>query len=461
MVKVKVLVRDINSNPDDEGYLNGIQSAVEEIFDTLGGSELLKSSNDVYIKPNGIDSKPYAYTRPEVVEAVIKYFFSNGANKIYLMENSTQANYTRIVYEAIGYKKICKETGAIPVYLDEQKAETLEFEGKDRSSHDPNGYDKKTFEMPKIVVNKLIRGKNENLYINLPKLKTHSMGVVTLGIKNQWGFPMHYARKFDHNFNLHHKLVDVLSHIQPDVTLIEGIEGTIHGHYPLVSQHEKVIIPFRVMIASRNVVATDMVGAQVFGIPYEEVPAIKIAIEEGLSGGVYGSEDLEIDGDLSRFTERYDFDIIQEFPPNVNIVKGSELLCREGCLNNPLMSLQILHQDYGGRGKCDLVIGKGHNLDIIDNLEGPVVIAGHCAIEEVGNRLVQRLGKKHVFLSDGCNNLSQTIIGLGRYMGVNLLKLVPLSPIKSIILLIQAKLHGSHSNVPSLLSMLKPYKVKY
>ena len=461
MTKVKVLVRDVKSNPDDFNFIQSIQETVDEIFNSLGGKSLLKSSKDVYIKVNGIDTKAYAYTRPELVEAVINYFNSVGASQIYLMENSTQANYTRIVYEVVGYAKICKRTGAKPIYLDEQKTVTLKFSGKQAAAHEQKGYDKTTFEIPKIIVDKLIHGKKENLYINLPKLKTHSMGVVTLGIKNQWGLPAHYARKFDHNYNLHYKLTDVLAHIQPDVTLIEGIEGTIHGHYPLVSQHDRVIKPFRVMIASKNVVAADMVGARVFGIPHEEVPAIKIAIEKKLSEGIKDFNDLEIDGDLSRFTTRYDFDIIQEFPSNVNIVKGTELLCREGCLNNPLMSVQLLAYDFGGKGKCDLVIGKGHDPKIIDKLEGPVVIAGHCAIEETAETLIERLGKKHVFLSDGCNNLAQTVVGLGRYMGVNLLNLVPLNPIKSIYLLLLAKIHGSKSNVPSLFSMLKPYKVKY
>lgn len=256
-------------------------------------------------------------------------------------------------------------------------------------------------------------------------------------------------------------MIDVLNYIQPDITLIEGVEGTIHGYYPTEAFHDRAIKPFRVMIASTNVLAADIVGARIFGIAPDEVPSLKISMQKKLCGGIQGLDDIEIDGDISRFTEKYDFDIIQEFPLNVNIVKGKELLCREGCLNNPLVLVQTLYFDHDGKGKCDLVIGKGHDLNEIDNLAGPVVVAGHCAINEVGERLIKRLGKKHVFFSDGCNNLAQTLVGLSRYMGVNLLKMVPINPVKSIILLIQAKLHGSRTNVPTLLSMLKPYKVKY
>ena len=136
-------------------------------------------------------------------------------------------------------------------------------------------------------------------------------------------------------------------------------------------------------------------------------------------------------------------------------------MCREGCLNNPLMVAQMLHFDYGGHGRCDLVIGKGHDLDSIDRLEGPVVVAGHCAVEEVGARLRGRLGKDHVFFSSGCNCLHETTIGLARYMGVNVMRLVPTKPLRSLWLLMLAHLHGSTSTVPSVKDILKQYKVKY
>lgn len=46
-------------------------------------------------------------------------------------------------------------------------------------------------------------------------------------------------------------------------------------------------------------------------------------------------------------------------------------------------------------------------------------------------------------------------------MGVNLLKMVPINPFKSIVLLLNAKLEGSKSNVPSLISIIKRYRVEY
>ncbi|MCP4138556.1 MAG: DUF362 domain-containing protein, partial [bacterium] len=334
-----------------------INKAVEEIFNSFGGSSMIKSSGDVYIKPNGIDAKPYCYTRPEVVEAVIRYWFAVGAKNVYLFENSTQSNYTRLVFENNGYKKICKQTGAKPIYLDEEKTVEFKFDGKEIiSGNNPDGYELPSFKMPQTVVEKLIEGKEENLYVNLPKLKTHSMSGVTLGIKNQWGFPGHACRGIDHNYNLHYKLVDVLSYIQPDFTLIEGIEGTVYGHYPVTAFADNSIKPFKILIGSANVFAADMAGAKIFGLDIDDVPHLKITRDKNLSGGINSLKDIELQGDIDTLegidllgdmpeSGKYPTDLYDSYPGDVNIFKGKTRACKEGCVNNPLTLLQILFYD--------------------------------------------------------------------------------------------------------------------
>lgn len=471
MPNAVVIIKKLNAPHQEESFtsfqplgdamVNEIRRTVKGIFNTMGGAALIKSSGDVYIKPNGIDAKPYCYTRPEVVEAVIQYWVAAGARNVFLIENATQCNYTRIVYKINSYKKICRYTGAIPVYLDEEKTVTFEFKGKRTvADGDPEGYDLATFEMPEIVVNKLIKGKNENLYINLPKLKTHSMAGVTLGVKNQWGFPVHASRGYDHNYNLPYKLVDVLSYVRPDVTLIEGVEGTIYGHYPVTALADRCVKPFRVLIGSTNVVAADLVGAKIFGLDVGDVPHLKIAIEKNLSDGVQGFNDIELVGDINRLenidligdmpqTGKYPTSLYNSFPDDVNVVMGRTLACREGCVNNPMTLLQVLHHDYNGRGGWDLVIGKGHDADVIDRLKGPVLIAGHCAIEEVSERLIRRLGRKRVYLSGECNNLCSTAEAMFHLMKVNPVELCPINPISAFAAFIIAKLKGSKSRVPN------------
>jgi uncharacterized protein (DUF362 family) len=435
--------------PLNKALREEIFAAVKEIFDAAGGKSLLKSSGDVYLKPNGIDSKPYCYTRPELVEAVIQYWKDAGAHNIYLFENSTQSNITRLVFEITGYSAICNRLGVRQVYLDEEENVSFEFRGKAPEAEDETGYRSTTFQMPKFIVQRLIEGKDANLYINLPKLKTHSMAGVTLGVKNQWAFPQQSDRRADHNYNLPHKLADVLGYVQPDFTLIEGVEATIYGHYPILAFADECVLPFKVLIGSDNVVAADILGARLFGLTLEDVPHLRIAVERGYSGGVAGLEDIEVLGDISGFDKTYPCDLYPKFPEDVRQIRGKERHCREGCKNNPLTLLQVLTYDFGGKGGWTMVMGKGHDRAEIEAITGKVLVVGHCAIEEVGDLLLQRLGKKNVYFSGYCNDLCASAAAMCHLTKVNPLKFAPLPMTTSLKLLLQAKMHGTKANVPN------------
>jgi len=463
-----VIIKRLNAEHGREGFarfiplnremVKEIDQKIKEIFDLLGGQSLLKSSREVYVKPNGVGADPYVHTRPEVVDAVIRYWLKAGARKVYLIENSTQGIYTRLAFELIGYQKVCKKTGAVPVYLDEDQTVPFDFTGKAAVSIDnPRGYVLTRFGMPRIVAEKLIREKDQNLYVSIPKLKTHSLSVVSLGIKNQWGFPAHADRGPDHNYNLHSKLVDVLLYLRPDLTLIEGVEGTIYGHYPLRSLADKCVKPFKVLIGGMNVVATDIVGARIFGLGIEDVPHLKIAIERGLGNGVSQEQDIRIIGDftdlqnldilkeLSGYNGKYPWEIYPSLPPNVTIIKGKERACPEGCWSNSVGLMQGLAFDYQGKGGWTLIMGKGFDPETIEKLTGPVFIVGPCAVGETGERLLKRLGRRKIYFSRECNDLQALVEGMCHIMKLNPLKYAPaINPIKGLIRILQAKIHHSH-----------------
>jgi uncharacterized protein (DUF362 family) len=412
---------------------------------------LLKSSKEVYIKVNGIDFKEHCYTSPEVLRAVIEYLKKIGA-KVYVMENSTQANMTRIVFTITGYKKICEDLGVKIIYLDEEETETFEFKGKPSVQRDPKGYNLKTFRLPATVV-KIMKNKDLLTYINIPKLKTHSMARVTLGIKNQWGFPQHADRGKDHNYNLHSKLVDVYELIQPDITLIDGTEGTIHGHYPPKAWEDRLVIPFNILIGGKDTLSVDVVGARIFGLELNEVPHLKIAYERGLGEGDLSKINV-IGKDLGEYKKKYEWNLVQEFPEDIKIVKGKELLCIEGCQNNPLVTTQVFSMDYPDKfkGGWFLIMGKGHDENLVDNLrsEGFTkgLVAGYCAINEVGEKLKEAFGKRKVFFSGDCNNLAETVKAILKLAGMTIFDLIPISNEELMDLIDIANKQGSTALVP-------------
>ncbi len=426
----------------------GIRSAVNRVFNQIEkvGGTILKKSKEVYIKVNGISFKKHSYTSLVVLEAVIGYLKEKGAN-VYVMENSTQANLTRVVFCITGYKKICEKLGAKIIYLDEEDTFTYEFKYKTSAEEISGGYNLRTYRLP-LTIKKIIENRDSITYINLPKLKTHSMAVVTLGIKNQWGFPIHADRGKDHNYNLHSKLVEVFDVIKPDITIIDGIEGTIHGHYPPTAWEDKHVIPFNILIGGVDTLAVDVVGARIFGLTIDEVPHLKLAYERGLGEGDLSKIKI-IGKDLETYKEKYEWDLFQKFPENVKIVKGKDLLCREGCQNNPLSLLQWLAFDYPEKfkGGWFIVMGKGHDDDLIHHLkaEGYTrgLVAGYCAIEEVGQKLRKEFGRRKVYFSGTCNNLAETTTAELKLSGMSALDLVPLSSEELMELIQEAQKHGT------------------
>ena len=429
-----------------------IDRAVHEFFSYIErtGTPILKSSKEVYIKVNGIDFKNHTYTSPVVLEAVIKYLKSIGTT-IYVMENSTQGNFTRLVFAVNGYKEVCEKTGVKIIYLDEEDTETFEFRGKPSVKEDPKGYNLMTFRLPQTVV-KIMENRDSITYINIPKLKTHSMAVVTLGIKNQWGFPQHADRGKDHNYNLHSKLVDMFELLKPDINLIDGTEGTIHGHYPPTAWEDKLVIPFNILIGGTDTLAVDVVGARIFGLTIDKIPHLKLASERGLGEGDL-SKIKVVGKDLEEYKEIYNWNLLQKFPEDIKIIKGKDLLCREGCQDNPLIFLQSLAFDYPEKfkGGWFIIMGKGHD-DIIEQLksEGYTrgLVAGYCAINEVGKDLRKEFGRRNVFFSGDCNNLAETIKAELKLAGMSAFDLPPLSYEESMKILQEAQKNGTKALIP-------------
>lgn len=109
-----------------------------------------------------------------------------------------------------------------------------------------------------------------------------------------------------------------------------------------------------------------------------------------------------------------------------------------------------LYLDYKGKGGFTIVMGKGQDTEKIDAIEGRVFVAGPCAYDEVGARLIERLGEKNVFFTRECNDLAGNLGALNKLMGVSPFKMVPINPVRSLVLLLQARLHRTTARIPPL-----------
>jgi len=412
-----------------------LNAAVEQVFAPFGGiGSVLGKKKDVFIKVNGVDYKSHSYTDPAVVSTVVRIFKQAGARNVYVMENTTQANFTRLVFRITGLDKAAREAGAVPLFLDEGKQVEITL---------PNlGYN---VHISHWIKERLIDDRENNLYFSLPKLKTHSMATVTLGVKNQFGLIMQKDRIRDHNFKLHRKFADIYSVIRPDFTLIEGIYAMNHGHDTAEGLVEKCAERLDVLIGGDDTLAVDAVGCDIMGIDPTEVEHLRLAAEDGL--GTIDLNKIEVIGDREPFRREYTCEILDIYPDDVPIIEGRERCCPEGCSLNTRMVLQYLFVDFKGKGGFTIVMGKGLDPAEIEKLEGKVFIVGDCAIEEAYAELSRRLGKKAVRVAAGCNNLRDVLGALTPLMSVNPLKMVPLSPLESLGLLINARLHRTTARI--------------
>jgi uncharacterized protein (DUF362 family) len=413
-----------------------LPGAVKKVLDAHGVDEIVASKpRECYIKVNAIDFKPYVFTSLEVTGHVIDYCRRAGAERVFLMENATQGNFTRLVFEVAGFNRLAREHEAEVLYLDEGR------ESKVRLGR--MGYDVHVSRHVKHI----IEDRDNVTYFNVPKLKTHSMTKMTLGIKNQYGLVAHRDRSIDHNFRLHEKLADLYSVIQPDFTLVDGTVVTINGHYPPEALHKRCLVPMNILVGGTDTLAVDTVCARILGYEVEEVGHLREARDAGL--GCADLDRIEVGPvGFSRFKKKYPYELYDAFPHDVEVIRGGDRNCLEGCDANTMALLQVLYLDFEGKGGFTIVMGKGFDPDEIDAIEGRVLVAGTCAADEVSERLIARLGKRNVFVTTECNDLASTTIGLGKLMKVSPLKMVPMNPVRSAALLIEAKLHLSRARVP-------------
>ena len=423
--------------------------SIAGVFEPFGGvRRILDGRDEVLVKINAVELKPHCYTPPDFVEALVRYLHREGARRVCVMDNCTQGNFTRLVFHATGISRAVRRAGGNTLCLDEGPVERIALPTADTTASGAVNYDQQEIGLPQIIVEKLLRNRPSVVYINVPKFKTHCMTTVTLGIKNQWGFVAQKDRIADHNHLLPRKLVDILARLRPDFTLIDAREATQHGHYPSRKLLDRILVPYGLIIGGDDVVSVDAVGSHLMGFPWREVEHVRLAHERSL--GTADLDQIEIIGDLDRHRKELSWELLPIFPQDVEVYKGEELCCKEGCASNVMACLQVFSLDFQARGGFSVLMGKGWDVRRLEKLRERVLVVGKCAIQEVGERLRAMRGPGSLAMSYGCNNLTETITCLLKWMKVSPLRMIPVHPLRSSLLLLHAKTKGSTASIPPL-----------
>jgi uncharacterized protein (DUF362 family) len=428
----------------------GLPAAFDAVFAPYGGvAKVIPSGSKVHVKPNGVQFFPGHHTDPAVVDALLGYLRDHGYTHLALMENASQGVATRIVFAVCGYADIAKRHGVETLYLDEGPTVPYTLQGEDS----PIRISRRLFE---AFIDPARRPGD--FYLSLPKLKTHSMTTVTLGVKNQQAFPVHADRMHFHSHKtLHARLARLYRMVQPDFCIIEGVTAIFNGHLPAPALLKDSSVQMNVLIGGRDTVAVDTVGCRALGYAIEEVEHLRLAAEWGLGEGRL--DRIEVIGDISRFQTRYPFALLRSFPADVRIVEGRERACVEGCKGNTECSLEIIGNEHPCPGPFTIVFGKGFADADLEGLPGDILVVGHCAVTERGADIRCRYPDRRIIEVDAHNDIRGIIAGVSTMMKVKPMDIVPLSPLRSGWLMLQAKLHGLNSRMPPMLGGPAPTRL--
>lgn len=252
------------------------ERGLEPVFkalDLIDYESALVGYKKVLIKVNFITTKTWdsgATTDPMVVEAIIQRLKKLPV-EIYVVESDATITNADKAFEATGMNEMCKQYGVECLNL-------RHVEDKVKIKI-PNGECLKDITVPRIVT--------ESAIISAAKMKTHMATKVTLGMKNMFGLLPDKLKFKYHAKGISKVIVDINTVIKPVLTVIDGFVA-MEGKGPTDGSPVKMDL----IIAGKDVVATDATGARVMGIDPHEISHIRTAHQKGL-GNI---DDIEIVG---------------------------------------------------------------------------------------------------------------------------------------------------------------------
>ena len=270
-----------------------VQGAVDSCLDKLGGlSSLIKPDDRVLIKPNILIAKPpeeAVTTHPALIEAIIMVVKKAGAVPLVGDSPGGLVGNVGEHWKVTGIEEVCNRLNV----------EILNFESSGVYEKRING---NHYHIAKPVL-------DADFIINVPKIKTHGLTILTCAIKNMYGTipgltKVNYHKEAPKPSDFAELVVDIFALSKPGLNIVDGIIG-MDGNGPSAGNPKEMGL----ILASTDSVAIDSLICQILGKNPLKVPTNKNAYERGL-----GEADINKIKVLG-----YQPDVIDDFkwPPNI------------------------------------------------------------------------------------------------------------------------------------------------
>jgi uncharacterized protein (DUF362 family)/ferredoxin len=138
---------------------------------------------------------------------------------------------------------------------------------------------------------------DSDVYISLPKMKTHGMTMLSGAVKNNYGLLAGAQKSWYHYYSEKPELfaeilIEMYRLRPPDLVIMDGILA-MEGYGPCSPEVHRV----NKVLASTDAVALDAVMAHMMGFGTDEVPYLRIARELGI--GQTDLNAIDVEGDFS------------------------------------------------------------------------------------------------------------------------------------------------------------------
>jgi uncharacterized protein (DUF362 family) len=223
----------------------------------------IKPEEKVLIKPNCVrPSKPTTgiTTDSRVVEAIVVHLKDRGVSDITIAEGGNPG--TEKTFVMTGLKSLSEHHDLKLVNINRDKWEEIPIPDSRA--------------LGKVRISKTVL--ESDCIVNVPKLKIHHMGQITLTLKNFMGVIVGNRGELMH-YRLDEKIVDLASLFKPKLNVVDGIVGS--------EMDEVVGRPGQsnLILAGVDMGATDTVGSAVMGLDPGSIRHVQMAAERGLGIG--------------------------------------------------------------------------------------------------------------------------------------------------------------------------------
>ena len=300
-----------NTQPDDGGRsparvaivrasnyeLPLVRAAVAEAIRLIGGLEtIVKPGAKVFVKINHLPppSPPERgiVTHPVFAEAVVELLKEVGADVTVGDDIESDSDGFSIT----GFRQMCGRADVKLVNLREQGFVEVDVRGEGLAT--VHGTVHGTAYAARTAV-------EADVIVNLPKLKTHTLTVLTGAVKNMYGtLPVGLRRRYHGEFrrseDFGRMLTDVFAANVPQLTIMDAISA-MQGEGPAGGTMRDLGI----VLAGRDGVAVDAVAGRIIGLDPAEVDTTRFCHRRGL--GIGRLEDIEVIGESLASVTATDF----------------------------------------------------------------------------------------------------------------------------------------------------------